>query len=379
MRKVLLLVESNSAVGRGITVGVWRALRGLDAWQIVREDLWPLWPKFIEDFDGDGVIARVRSAELAQALRAKRLPVVDVLGTLPEAGFPIVTVDDRAIGREGAKHFREMGHTRLAFVESAEQPWSVERRRGFDGTLAPHPVRVFDVSWSEVDVRLDEERVLSWLASLPRPVGIMACSDRVATHVVAICVKNGIAVPEAVSVLGADNDDMFCAMSDVPLSSVRTDHSRLGYEATLLLARMMRGDPAPRRPTLIAPDGVAVRASTDVVAIDDKVVASALRYIREHAFDTIDVADVARHAGVSRTPLQRRFHEALGRGVHEEIVRVRLERAKRLLSETDLAIAVVAERIRVGSQASLCRLFQSKLGTTPAKYRRDARGPRGSG
>jgi LacI family transcriptional regulator len=300
-----------------------------------------------------------------------------VLGTLPDAGFPVVTVCDRAIGREGAKHLREMGHTRFGFVQAGEQPWALERRRGFEAALAPRSVSVLDIPWSDVDTRLDTDRVLAWLGSLPRPVGIMACSDRVATHIVAVCAESGIAVPEAVSVLGADNDDMYCSMSDVPLSSVRTDHSRIGYEAAELLDRMMRGEPARTRPTLVAPEGVAARASTDVVAVDDKVVASALRYLREHACDDVNVADVARHAGVSRTPLQRRFREALGRGVHEEIVRVRLERAKRLLSETDLGIAVVAERIGVGSQASLCRLFQSKLGTTPARYRRDAKEPRG--
>jgi LacI family transcriptional regulator len=194
-----------------------------------------------------------------------------------------------------------------------------------------------------------------------------------AMHLVAHCARLGIAVPETVSVLGADDDEMFGAMSEVPLSSVKIDHARVGYEAAVLLERLMRGESPPVRPIQVSPTGVAVRASTDVLAIDDGAVAKALKFIRLRAFGRIDLEDVARHAGLSRTPLQRRFREALGRSIHDEVVRVRLERAKQLLSETELSIPVVAERAGIQSQAYLCRLFRGKLGTTPARYRRDAR------
>jgi LacI family transcriptional regulator len=371
MRRVLLLVESNSAVGRGITIGVWRSRRGLDNFRVVRQDVWPLWRTTVEAFDGDGIIARVRSTEVVRALEAKGLPVVDVLGTVAEGRFPVVTVNDRAIGRIGAGHLREMGHTRFGFIQSTGQTWAAERRRGFEAELAPYQTSVLDVRWTESSTSPPE--VEKWLASLPRPIGVMACNDWTATLLLSHCVGHGIAVPEAVSILGADNDDMFCSMSEVPLSSVQTDHRRIGYEAAALLDRLMRGAPPPPGPVQIPPDGVAVRASTDVVAVDDDVVASALAFIRDRACSEIDVDDIARHAGLSRTPLQRRFREALGRSIHDEVVRLRLERAKRLLSETELTIPVIADRIGMQSQSSLCRLFRQKLGTTPARYRRDGK------
>jgi LacI family transcriptional regulator len=374
VRHVLVLVEIASSVGRGITVGVWRGKRGFGDWrttvidQLTDERTRPA----IAAFDGDGVIARVHDARLAGLLRAKNLPVVDVLASVPNAGFPVVTVDDRAIGREGARHLMDLGHTHFGFVQvtDSEEIWARERREAFAAAVGRRPVSVLELTWREATSDASRTKMGDWLAALPRPVGVMACSDRMALLVVARCARVGIAVPEVVSIVGVDDDPMFCAMAEVPLSSVRIDHSRIGYEASVLLERLMRGETPPSRPVLVAPSGVAVRASSDVFAVEDGAVVSALKLIRQRACGAIHLRDVARHAGVSRTLLQRRFREALGRSVHEEIVRVRLEEAKRLLSETDLAIPVVAERAGIQSQAYLCRLFRSKLGTTPARYRR---------
>jgi len=303
------------------------------------------------------------------------MPVVDVLGTVPNAGFPVVTVDDVAIGREGASHLKEVGHTHFGFVQvsDADEGWALERRRGFESTLGRRSVSVLEATWSEISSEKSRSPVLEWLMTLPRPVGVMACSDRVAMHLVARCARLGIAVPESISVLGADNDEMYGAMAEVPLSSVKIEHALIGYEGAALLERLMRGESPPLRPILVPPDRVAVRASTDVLAIDDKAVAKALRFISQRANGRLDLDDVARHAGLSRTPLQRRFREALRRSIHDEIVRVRLERAKQLLTETELSIPVVAERSGIQSQAYLCRLFRGKVGTTPARFRRDAR------
>jgi LacI family transcriptional regulator len=232
-------------------------------------------------------------------------------------------------------------------------------------------VSVLQLGWAELRSEKSNAVLEKWLTALPKSVAIMACSDRMAMALIRHATRRGFSVPENIAVLGVDDDEMFSARSEVPLSSVKIDHSLIGYEGIVLLEALLRGKSAPTKPTLIAPQGVTVRASTDVLAIDDRAVAVALKFIRQNAFGDIDLAAVAERAGLSRTPLQRRFREALGRSIHDEIVRVRLDRAKRLLTETELSIPVVAERSGIQSQAYLCRLFRSKLATTPARYRRE--------
>jgi AraC-like DNA-binding protein len=120
------------------------------------------------------------------------------------------------------------------------------------------------------------------------------------------------------------------------------DARRIGYEAAALLDRLMRGEPEPAVPLSIPPLEVITRLSADVNAIADPDVAAAMRFIREHACEGIGVDEVLAQVPVSRSVLQRRFRSLLGRSIHAVIAAVRLQRAKQLLVETDLSLAVIA-------------------------------------
>src|SRR5581483_6120371 len=111
-----------------------------------------------------------------------------------------------------------------------------------------------------------------------------------------------------------------------------------GWEAARLLGRLMRGRPVPDA-TFLPPEGVVTRQSSDVVAVGDERLAAALRHIRERACEGISVDDVLRAAPVSRSTLERGLRALLGRSPHAEIRRVQLDRARRLLRETDLKLS----------------------------------------
>ena len=221
---------------------------------------------------------------------------------------------------------------------------------------------------SRIDGRQTED-IARWVRKLPKPIGIMATYDYRAQQLLDGCRRHGIEVPDQVAVIGVDNDELLCELAHPPLTSIIPNTHRTGYEAAALLDGLMSGAPAPSLTHLIPPLGVATRQSTDVLAIEDPHVARAMRHIRDHACEGIDVADVLHAVPQARRLLERRFKKILGRTPHEEILRVQLDRVKTLLSQTDLSLADIAERTGFEHVEYLSVVFKKKVGVPPSQYR----------
>jgi LacI family transcriptional regulator len=174
-------------------------------------------------------------------------------------------------------------------------------------------------------------------------------------------------------VIGVDNDELLCELSNPTLSSVVPDTKTLGYNAAALLERMIRGDCPPVEAPPVKPLGVEMRQSTDVVAIPDADVASAVRFIRERACDGISIGDVLARVQLSRSTLHRRFQLHIGHSAKQEILRVRLQRARHLLRNTDCSLAEIAELTGFGYPANLSQAFLKDRGQTPGQYRSEFR------
>src|SRR6185503_20204950 len=184
----------------------------------------------------------------------------------------------------------------------------------------------------------------------------------------------GLTVPDEVAVVGVDNDEQLCELSDPPLSSVILDSRRAGYKAAALLDELMSGAPSVPRDHFIPPLGVAARRSSDAFAVDDPDVAAALRYIRDHACEGIGVAEVLDAIPLSRRVMEYRFKKAIGRSPHEEIDRVRLNRVKDLLRDTDLSLYQIALRVGLHPEY-LSAWFKRSAGVGPSDYRRECGRP----
>jgi LacI family transcriptional regulator len=215
--------------------------------------------------------------------------------------------------------------------------------------------------------------IAAWLKSLPKPVGIMACYDSRGQQVLDACRNAGFAVPDEVAVIGVDNDELLCELASPPLSSVIPDAHRAGYAAAARLDRLMAGKTVAPTAELVPPLGVASRQSTDALALDDKDIVQAVRLIREHACEGINVADVLRAVPLSRRVLEQRFQKLLGRTPREEILQVRLARVKQLLGETELALYQIAERTGFEHVEYLSVVFKRETGLTPSAWRTGAR------
>jgi LacI family transcriptional regulator len=178
-----------------------------------------------------------------------------------------------------------------------------------------------------------------------------------------------VAVPEQLAVIAGDDEDVACRMAIPPLSAVVNSAHQIGYEAASLLDTLMQGKPAAEPRLFILPERVVTRQSTDIMAIRDPLVATTLQFIREHACRGINVDDVLRAVLVSRTKLQDRVRQALGRTIHDIIVSFRVERAKELLAETSLPLPDIARRTGFKHVQYLSDVFQQRVGSRPGKYR----------
>ncbi len=224
--------------------------------------------------------------------------------------------------------------------------------------------------WQEL-----QRGLMAWLQALEMPVGLMACNDARARHVLEACHALGVRVPEDVAVVGVDNDEVMCELTDPPLSSIEQGMRRLGYQAAALLDQRMEGKESPQMQYVVGPEGVVARRSTDTLAVSNAEVALAARFIREHACDGISIADLTKMAGLSRSTLERKFKAMMGRTIHAEIDRVRIERARTLLAETDLPLKQVAAQAGFKYIQYMSTLFRRRLDQTPREYRLRARMP----
>jgi LacI family transcriptional regulator len=210
-----------------------------------------------------------------------------------------------------------------------------------------------------------------WLRSLPRPAGVFCSNDVCCYWVRKYCMEAGLDVPGGVALVGVDNDESFCLLSNPPLSSVALPMEQAGYEAARILDTIMEGAHAPLNPVLLPPSGVVVRQSSDRAAVEDAALSRALSFIRKHAESpTLRVENVAKAANMSRRTLERRFHLVLGRSLMDEIVAERLRRAKDLLRYSAAPVSDVAANAGFGSPVSFNRTFQRSEGVPPGAWRK---------
>lgn len=333
-----------------------------------------------------GVIGRIQSARMARTLLASKLPLIAIdlsdqqrAEGNPLSGISEIRADSHAAGRVAAEHYLDRGFRNFAFCGYEGRVWSRCRREGFCARLeqSGFTCDVYSPASrrSVLPWNREQPMVTSWLKSLAKPVAIMACNDSRGRQILEASLLAGLSVPDDVAVIGVDEDPLLCSLANPPLSSVAFNLEQAGYQAAELLDGLMSGRVESPRQIMVEALWVIPRRSTDVIAIEDRNVAAALRFIRDHARQPISVADVVRQALVSRRGLEIRFQHSLGRSIREEVQRVRLGWTKQLLVETNLPAWRIAEASGFSSLSYLSNVFRRELGMTLAQYRRRLRSP----
>lgn len=384
MRKqptVLVLLDKSRAAGRRLLRGIVKYSHLCGPWGI--RSLPPFYrdPQSkirmlsqAKDLQVDGIIATIDDRRMAKVLGLTGLPAVVEPAKNQIPGFPSIFDAVDKVGQTCAEHLLSLGLSNFAFCGFENFCWSGARKRGFDKKILEVGFQTYSykVPRSRAKVRWDNEQtsLAEWLRSLPKPLGLMACNDDCGHYVIEACHIAGLRVPDDVAIIGVDDDELICDLTNPPLSSAALNHEQAGYKTAELLDKMMAGGKVEKENfVLLEPSNIVVRQSTDVLAVNDHDLVKALRFIREHSGRAIQVRDVVEAVALSRRVLERRFREVFKKSVYNEIRRVRVERATRMLLETDLSISQIATFLGFPSDKHIGRYFRREKGMTPQQYR----------
>lgn len=371
---VLLFLESSREFGRGLLHGIARYSRLHGPWRVYRrsaglESSIPEW----QDLKIDGAI--VRDVKTVQNLIGSGIPIIFAQhkkATTPP--FPVIITDSAAIGQIAAEHFLDRGFVHFAYCGFDEFVWSrlraqhfAERLKaaGFQTSLYRQPKKVAERAWKS-----EQYVIADWLVSLPKPVALMCCNDDRALQVIEACKLAEVYVPDQVAVLGVDNDVLICDLADPPISSVALNTEVAGHEAARLLDQLMTGERMTSQTIPVRPTHIVTRMSTDILAVTDPAVATALRFIRLNAHQMVQVDDVVEATNVSRRVLEKRFKAILRRSVHQEIRRVRVGHIVQLLVGTDMRIREIAAKSGFDGVEHISRYFRHETGISLREYRK---------
>jgi LacI family transcriptional regulator len=328
----------------------------------------------------DGAFALVTTPGDMRIARSLPFPVVNLAGHINPRKIPSVMVDHRQIGQMAAEHLLGLGFTRLGYYGTSNMWYSCERYAGFSDaarragakchSLIVHPDRHARTHW-----RGQHQQLARWLRGLQKPAGILASIDLRAAMIVDVCLQTGLRVPDDVAVLGVDNDQAVCQLGPVALTSIARNDWKVGWEAAAMLDRAMAGIPNPRNLVLLEPEQVVMRKSTETVAVNDPLVADLIAEVRKHLDKPFGVEWLVQRSGHSRRWLELRFREALGQPPLTVINRLRVAKAREMLSSAGRAHMTLTDVAAHCGFADLRRfrlVFTKHAGAPPKTFRRAA-------
>lgn len=411
--RVAVCIDKSRVYGTGILQGLADYLELHGPWSVYLEPFstgalpW----RRLDEWTGSGILALLCNEQSARRVAKLGIPTVDVCGSLEheklqELGIPCVMSDHNEIGCQAAQHLIECGYPNFAFSGYRMLNWVERRWHGFKSRLSESGCapdcpkdncslkkgfarRIAEVGCARHDYQLPpsqigepsrslqrwesaQQELMHWIARLPKPVGIMACNDAHALDILDACHELELAVPDDVGIIGVDNDEAICRLSKPPLSSVIPDPRRIGFQAASALDKLMSGKhgKAAAKLYLVSPIDVVARLSTQGTAVQDELIARALRLIRENVSQGITAEHLLRETGLSRRAFYRRFQDQVGRTPHTEISRVRLAQVKRLLRDTNMSLEKVADLTGYCSSAHMSVAFKREVGIPPGEFRR---------
>ncbi len=377
---ITMLFNANKVYDRQIIEGIGSYLQSSKAdWDLYLEEDFMARLDHLDEWSGDGIIADYDNPEIQIALQKAKVPVVGVGGSYrnPEdyPDVPYVATDNFELVNAAFQHLRQKGLQRFAFYGAPvdeHHRWAQERENAMLELTAKegyecyvyrgHPVR--PETWQYTIKRLGD-----WLKSLPTPIGIVAVTDARARHLLQVCDHIGMLIPDRMSVIGIDDDEIARFLSRVSLSSVKQGCFEMGFQSAKFLHKILQGYKGPKRPILVPPERVAERQSTDFKAIADPHVMQAMHFIRQNACRGIKVDQVLDYVGVSRSNLENRFKDERGHSIHTEIHNEKLLKACKMLRETDESTAQIAKICGYPSLQYMYAVFKKHYQKTPIEYR----------
>ena len=372
---------------QGIMAGITEYMRNKGDWQLI------IWPdssleslNFLKHRGCRGAFVSVQTSTKAQQLLEIGIPVIAVSSLQTMLSLPFVSADSDHVARMAFDYLSKKNFSHFGFFGLTEARWSQERMEHFSRYIRQSGKDIsvyegehisitselvpFTKLWIDATLSKGQQELINWLIELPKPVAILASCDILACHLSNVVREAELRIPDDVAILGVNDDQAICNLCDPPLSSIAFNFKKAGFDAAQLMDDLVSG-----RQTLqgqwihILPAYVKSRGSTDIFAIEDPDVITALTYIRNNSQKALQVDDVARHVCVSKRSLQMKFQKALGRSVHDQIVHAHFDIAKALLIDTNLSIDEVAVQSGFHYTTNMRRVFMDLAGMLPHTFR----------
>ncbi|WP_373843742.1 AraC family transcriptional regulator [Bacteroides heparinolyticus] len=334
--------------------------------------------KWAKTWQADAIIGRFDNEDNVELFRQHGIIAIAQDYKARFENIPNITGDYRKTGKMAAEFFLNKGFQHFAFYGYRDTVWSQERcegfyeciaERGFGNNFHAYQEQSLDDLWF-----YEAPPLLSWLKSLPHPTALMACDDNQGNRITEICKVNNIKVPDKIAILGVDNDEIICNLSDPPLSSISHNIVRGGFEAGELIDRLLNDEENNRQDmqdVVIQPINIVNRLSTDFYSTTDMHIHTALKYIHQNIASDITVSDIVKQVPLSRRLLEIRFKQVTQQSIHKYIFNLRMERFAQLLLASDAPIADVAEQVGINNLKNLSRQFKILKKVSPNEYRKE--------
>ncbi len=322
----------------------------------------------------DAIIAQFQPADDVSLFARHGIIAIaqDFISRFP--AIPNITGAHRLAGKMGADYFIRKGFKHFAFYGMKHVVWSEERCEGFREELGRHRLDASFYEYQNVDHGdlwfYESDVLIEWLKRLPTPVGILACDDNQGHHITEACKQCGLRVPEEIAVLGVDNDESVCTLSDPPLSSIVQAVEKGGYDTAALIDRLVRRKKIPPAGDIVVlPTHIVTRRSTDIYATEDKYMRIVLTYIHQHSDRRIAVEELIRLVPLSRRLLEIRFKAVTGMPVYTYALQLRMDKFAQQLVESKASIVEIAAGMGFTDYKNIARQFKQMKGCSPSEYR----------
>jgi len=318
-------------------------------------------------WQGDGIIASLNhNKSLVAFVKKAQVPVVDLSIWRDDIDLPRVVADNSAIGQLGAEHFLNMGHQHYAWFALNNDPVGKMRYVAYSERLAKANLKCIRL---DTTLCKDAAYMIKRLRKLPKPCAIYSKSDNDAAWLFNVCMDANLRVPEDIAILGTDDNRLICENQAVPLSSIRHDLKTIGYEGAKMLGKLMSSQKLKKTLKLILPSGITIRQSTNALAVTDPLIRKLLKYLQTHFRRSIGTREVAEIFGVSRRNLEKRFRKSMHCSLHDYLIKIRIDEAKRFLQYTSEPIETIAALTGFCHAPHFSNTFKKKIGVPPSHFR----------
>lgn len=379
MKKVFVQLEYGRGYGRDLLKGIYTYNNQFANWEIIFEPAYYLKTsneenisKLLNIMKPDGCI--LETVNDMASISKLGIPFIQANSLEKNNKIPHLKGNYKADGKIAVDYFLSLGFKSLAFFGVKGLSWSNERFKYFKAYANINKANVYSYfieTKSKKGISHDFESILSWLKSLPKPIGILCCNDDFGKMLISASSVGGVKIPYEVAILGIDNDELLCNITHPKLSSIARNHTKAAFNACKILDQMMDNKTIENYIIPTEPFGVIERTSTDTIACNDIEVIKALHFIRNNTHLNLNVEDVVKSTNISRRSLYSRFKKVTRKTILEEIQYHKLKKFKELLINQNLSVKEIAFHLGFEDVSHVSRWFSSIEGIPPLKWRNE--------